>query len=85
MNILSRSVGIAFAVLSPLLLCSCETTGDPRQGGLFGWSESQARGRIYQREAELNAIERDTANQRARARYLEGRRDQAARDAQFVR
>lgn len=32
-------------VLSSLVLglAACETTGDPRQGGLFGWSESKAR------------------------------------------
>jgi hypothetical protein len=28
-----------------LLLAACETTGDPNQGGLFGWSENKAKGR----------------------------------------
>ena len=28
-----------------LLLAACETTGDPNQGGLFGWSESKAKTR----------------------------------------
>jgi hypothetical protein len=76
---------VVLGTLLPLVMCSCETTGDPRQGGLFGWSESQAQGRIYQREAELSAIERDTARQRSRSRYLEGRLDQAERDAARMR
>lgn len=71
--------------VTPLLMCSCETTGDPRQGGLFGWSESQAQGRIAVREDELGAIEADTANQRAKSRYLEGRIHQAERDRELVR
>lgn len=33
-----------------LLLGGCETTGDPTQGGLFGWSEGKAR----QRQAALH-------------------------------
>jgi hypothetical protein len=28
-----------------LVLAACETTGDPNQGGLFGWSESKAKTR----------------------------------------
>ena len=28
-----------------LILAACETTGDPTQGGLFGWSEGKAKNR----------------------------------------
>lgn len=66
-------------ILAAGLLCasltSCETTGDPRQGGLFEWSEQKAQGRIYQRQSTLNAIEDDTAEQRARGRQLQNRYD----------
>ena len=43
-----------------LLLTSCETTGDPRQGGLFGWSESKAQNRLADREDRLDQTESDT-------------------------
>ncbi len=55
----------------PFLLCSCETTGDPNQGGLFGWSQSQANQRLDQKHATLNEIESDTSRQRARARQMQ--------------
>jgi hypothetical protein len=47
-----------------LLLAACETTGDPTQGGLFGWSESKAK----TRQAALSS-----------ALYLEEDRGSAAR------
>ena len=55
----------------PFLLCSCETTGDPNQGGLFGWSSSKADQRIDQKHATLNALESDTDRQRRRSSQLE--------------
>lgn len=54
-----------------LALTGCETTGDPRQGGLFGWSETKAQGRIQEREEYLGAVESDTEYQRRRSRRLE--------------
>jgi len=37
---------IGAALLATLwLACGCQTTGDPRQGGLFGWSEDKAQAR----------------------------------------
>lgn len=47
-----------------VLLSACETTGDPNQGGLFGWSEGKAK----QRQAALHD-----------ALYLEEDRGAAAR------
>lgn len=44
-------------------LCACETTGDPRQGGLFGWSREKAQAR----QAEL----RDQATSATTARDAE--------------
>jgi septal ring factor EnvC (AmiA/AmiB activator) len=41
------------ALLGCAALCGCQTTGDPNQGGLFGWSEKKARQRIAEREQTL--------------------------------
>ena len=42
------------------LLTSCETTGDPRQGGLFGWSESKAQDRLASRQERLDSLDSDS-------------------------
>lgn len=39
MNAIRKWLGLA---MCGLLAAGCESTGDPRQGGLFGWSEQQA-------------------------------------------
>jgi hypothetical protein len=67
---------LLLGLLSAASLTSCQTTGDPSQGGLFGWSQGQADERIYARERYLNDVENDTAYQRRRSRVLE---DEAAR------
>lgn len=62
-------------LLLPLLgLVSCETTGDPTQGGLFGWSETKAQGRIYERRQTLSATEADNAYQYQRTQQLQRQR-----------
>jgi hypothetical protein len=38
--------------LASLFIAGCETTGDPTQGGLFGWSETKAQ----QRQDELRDV-----------------------------
>lgn len=53
-----RKIATLIVSAAALILSSCETTGDPTQGGLFGWSEGKAQGRLMQREAVLN----DTRN-----------------------
>lgn len=53
-----------------LSLVSCETTGDPTEGGLFGWSQSKFDERIYQKERTLHNIEQDTYQQHRRADSL---------------
>lgn len=48
-----------------LSVAGCGTTGDPRQGGLFGWSEDQANARqVALRQAEANAHQQAAAEQR---------------------
>lgn len=53
------------------LLTSCETTGDPNQGGLFGWSQGKANYRIAEREHRLQQLERENAYQQGRTQELE--------------
>ena len=45
---------------------SCETTGDPTQGGIF-WSENKAQDRLYERQDRLERAEAGTsaANRRS--------------------
>ena len=59
----------------PFLLCSCETTGDPNQGGLFGWSQSQADQRLEDKHSTLNEIESDTSSQRRRSAGMQSQLD----------
>lgn len=76
MKTLLTSFGTAaFAILASLSFSSCETTGDPTQGGLFGWSESQAQQRAAARRAHLYHIEEDTAAQRRYSEQLEAEYD----------
>lgn len=44
----------------------CETTGDPRQGGIF-WSERKAQDRLQAKKEELREIEDDTARVQRRS------------------
>ncbi|WP_050031124.1 hypothetical protein [Verrucomicrobium sp. BvORR034] len=55
---------------SSLLLSSCATTGDPNQGGLFGWSQNQADGRIAARQQHLSDLQSDTEYQQGRSERL---------------
>lgn len=68
---------LVFAVLVAMMACcACQnTTGDPRAGGLFGWSEDKAK----QRQADLqsqaaSATQTATAEQASRARLEEEKR-----------
>ena len=56
------------------MLSSCETTGDPSQGGLFGWSEGKAQGRQQVLKQHLSDVEGNTDYQRDRAAQLEQRK-----------
>ena len=42
-----------------VLLCGCETTGDPHKGGIF-WSEDKAKQRLEEKRQQLRKIESDT-------------------------
>ena len=58
-----------------MTLTSCETTGDPTQGGLFGWSQPKANERIYQKQRELSHLEGDNYRQQQRTGSLKSQRD----------
>ena len=62
---------ILSTLAASLLLTSCETTGDPNQGGLFGWSQGKANQRIAAREQHLSDLERANAYQQGRTHALE--------------
>ena len=49
----------------------CETTGDPRQGGLFGWSEDKAVGRQGELKQTLQTEESQMAAGKAETARLE--------------
>lgn len=50
----TRSAGMLAALTAVAALVSaCETTGDPKQGGLFGWSETKAQQRLAGRQSDL--------------------------------
>ena len=51
-------------------LVGCETTGDPAQGGLFGWSQSKANDRISVRQNELSRVQADNERQQRRSSSL---------------
>lgn len=69
------------ALATSALLTSCETTGDPNQGGLFGWSQNKANDRIAVREQHLSDLENENAYQRGRTRALE--EEKARRERQL--
>jgi hypothetical protein len=48
---------LAAGSIAMALLGGCETTGDPTQGGLFGWSEKKAQERQAEKEAMLSKEE----------------------------
>lgn len=52
-----------------ILFAGCETTGNPREGGIF-WSEEKAQQRLDQRNRELRRLESDTDRLEDRNRDL---------------
>lgn len=78
----------AILVAAAPLLVGCETTGDPRQGALLGWSEAKARDRqalLRQQLAEANADNRSASASSSSLRAAQSslRSDVSARSAKF--
>ncbi len=55
-------------------LSGCETTGDPQQGGLFGWSETQAKERQAQKQSAVAGAEAELARESGRTAAMNQRR-----------
>lgn len=62
---------LTLLLLTAASLTSCAYTGDPNQGGLFGWSQGMANDRIAVREQRLSQLENENAYQRGRTQELE--------------
>jgi hypothetical protein len=58
------------ALLACAALCGCETTGDPTQGGLFGWSQKKADERLAEREQTLAGEQQTEQTEQERAAAL---------------
>jgi len=68
-------------VACALMVGGCASTGDPRQGGLFGWSEEQAKARqAYLKQDEMKAQDQAESEQR-RTAMLSGRQTALATEA----
>jgi alpha-D-ribose 1-methylphosphonate 5-triphosphate synthase subunit PhnG len=57
---------------------ACSTTGDPTQGGLFGWSETKARERQKERQAGVAHAEWELTDEQSRTQALQNREIAAA-------
>ena len=62
---MKRAFILATAATSLLVQTGCETTGDPTQGGLFGWSETKAKHRQSELRDVLYLEQDRTADARA--------------------
>ncbi len=71
----TRTFSLLLLTASSLSLVSCETTGDPTQGGLFGWSQTKADYRIEERENTLRNLRSDNYRQQQRKSSLQAQRD----------
>ncbi|WP_022660907.1 hypothetical protein [Paucidesulfovibrio longus] len=73
----------ALLVCALLALAGCETTGDPNQGGLWGWSEEKSQQRIDERQARKATLEEEQQAEAARTAALESEsaEKRAQRDA----
>jgi chromosome segregation ATPase len=65
-----------------VLLSGCETTGDPRSGGIF-WSETKAQDRLAGRTQELASTQRTAQRETAKTSGL--RQQEDARKAEIDR
>lgn len=75
---MKRAAGLG-AVAALAALTGCETTGDPTQGGLFGWSESKARARQEEKRSHVAEAESALTREHATGSALEARRSTANR------
>jgi hypothetical protein len=75
---MTRLARLAAAVFCAVL-AGCETTGDPQQGGLFGWSEGKAQGRQARKRSAVAGAEATLNRETERGTALQARGDTAER------
>jgi hypothetical protein len=63
-------------------LGACETTGDPQRGGLFGWSETQARQRQARKQSAVAGATAELSRESDRSAAFDQRR--SATDRQIT-
>lgn len=86
----ARTQRISFGALGLLaallvaLLGGCETTGNPRDGGLFGWSQQKADERQAALESERAAAERQRALESERGAALSDQRGRLSDEMQAL-
>jgi hypothetical protein len=68
----------ALCAAALLGLAACETTGDPTQGGLFGWSESMAKTRQEALHSALELEEGRTSAARSQTSSLQATKSRNA-------
>ncbi len=66
--------------LAAMFLASCVVTGNPREGGLFGWSESMARDRVADRRAQIAKADAQLARARRHGEIEKGRLQAVTRE-----
>ena len=66
-----RAGRFAGACALGLMAAGCVTTGDPQQGGLFGWSEAKARDRQQERQSHVAGAEAQLNREDTTSRTLE--------------
>ena len=71
-----KTISLFLTLSAFAALASCATTGDPNQGGLFGWSESKAQARQANLQNQLQDVQQDTQDQQARTQQLERKKAQ---------
>jgi len=62
-----------------LTFTGCTTTGDPHQGGLFGWSEAKARDRQQDRQDRVAGAEAQLGREDTTSRALQASNDRTDR------
>lgn len=68
------AAGLRVLVLASLgAIAACQTTGDPREGGLFGWNEDKARERQQALSQQEGDAQRRAEAEKARSGQLQGR------------
>ena len=62
-----KFIGLIIAIVTLQFVTACETTGNPNEGGLWGWNEDKAQIRQHNLRSELSSTEGSTARHRSAA------------------